>query len=210
VKDVFTPEEMKGVNVLTANYMKSVWIENLGNQQFKIHQLPMQAQFAPLYGMQALDVNGDQLTDLVLTGNDFGMETSQGRADAFNGLVLINDGNKNFKSIGFEESGFLVPGDARALAAVNVSGTNYLVSTENRKALRFFKLKGDNKKSIQLMPNEAKAMFYFKENKKQKAELTYGSSFLSQTTRNYSIPNGVTKIELYTQQGKITRTIDTP
>jgi hypothetical protein len=210
VKDVFTPEEMKDVNVLTANYMKSVWIENLGNQQFKMHELPMQAQFAPLYGMQAMDVNGDQLTDLVLTGNDFGMETSQGRADAFNGLVLINGGNKNFKPIGFEESGFLVPGDARALASVNVSGTNYLVSTENRKALRFFKLNGDNKKSIQLMPNETKAMFYFKGNKKQKAELTYGSSFLSQTTRNYSIPNGVTKIELYTQQGKLTRTIDTP
>ncbi|MFZ9589437.1 MAG: VCBS repeat-containing protein [Chitinophagaceae bacterium] len=210
VKDVFTPEEMKDVNVLTANYMKSVWIENLGNQQFKMHELPMQAQFAPLYGMQAMDVNGDKLTDLVLTGNDFGMETSQGRADAFNGLVLLNDGNKKFKSIGFEESGFLVPGDARALAAVNVSGTNYLVSTENRKALRFFKMNGEPKKSIQLMANETKAMLYFSGNKKQKAELTYGSSFLSQTTRNYSIPNGVIKIELYTQQGKLTRTIDTP
>jgi hypothetical protein len=210
VKDVFTPEEMKGVNVLTANYMKSVWIENLGNQQFKMHELPMQAQFAPLYGMQAMDINGDQLTDLILTGNDFGMETSQGRADAFNGLVLLNGGNKNFKPIGFEESGFLVPGDARALAAVNVAGTNYLVSTENRKALRFFKMNGISKKSIQLMPSETKAMLYYKGNKKQKAELTYGSSFLSQTTRNYSIPSGVTKIELYTQQGKLTRTIDTP
>ena len=210
VKGVFTPEEMKDVNVLTANYMKSVWIENLGNQQFKMHELPMQAQFAPLYGMQAMDVNGDQLTDLILTGNDFGMETSQGRADAFNGLVLLNSGNKTFKPIGFEESGFLVPGDARALAAVNVSGTNYLVSTENRKALRFFKMNGEPKKSIQLMANETKAMLYFSGNKKQKAELTYGSSFLSQTTRKYSVPNGVIKIELYTQQGKLTRTIDTP
>jgi hypothetical protein len=175
-----------------------------------MHELPMQAQFAPLYGMQAMDVNGDKLTDLVLTGNDFGMETSQGRADAFNGLVLLNDGNKKFKSIGFEESGFLVPGDARALAAVNVSGTNYLVSTENRKALRFFKMNGEPKKSIQLMANETKAMLYFSGNKKQKAELTYGSSFLSQTTRNYNMPTGVIKIELYTQQGKLTRTIDTP
>jgi len=60
------------------------------------------------------------------------------------------------------------------------------------------------------MANETKAMLYFSGNKKQKAELTYGSSFLSQTTRNYSIPNGVIKIELYTQQGKLTRTIDTP
>jgi len=129
---------MKDVNVLTANYMKSVWIENLGNQQFKMHELPMQAQFAPIYGMQAMDVNGDQLTDLVLTGNDFGMETSQGRADAFNGLVLLNDGNKKFKSIGFEESGFLVPGDARALAAVNVSGTKLFGINRKQKSTSLF------------------------------------------------------------------------
>lgn len=210
VKDVFTPEEMKGVNILTANYMKSVWIENLGNQQFKMHDLPMQAQFAPLYGMQTMDVNGDQFPDLVLTGNDYGMETSQGRADAFNGLVLLNDGVKNFKSVGFEKSGFLVPGDARALGFINVSGTNYLVSTENRKALRFFKLNNDNNKSIQLLSNETTALFTFKGNKKQKVELTYGTSFLSQSTRNYKLPNGVEKIELFNQQGKLTRSINTP
>jgi hypothetical protein len=210
VKDVFTPEEMKGVNVLTANTMKSVWIENLGNQQFKMHALPMHAQFAPLYGMQSMDVNGDGLPDLLLTGNDYGMETSQGRADAFNGLVLLNDGNKNFKPIGFEQSGFLVPGDARSLGFINVSGTNYLVSTENRKALRFFKPSTDNNKSIQLSPLETKIVLLFKGNKKQKVELTYGTSFLSQSTRNYSIPQGVLKVECYNQQGQLTRSINTP
>jgi hypothetical protein len=60
------------------------------------------------------------------------------------------------------------------------------------------------------MANETMAMLYFNGNKKQKAELTYGSSFLSQTTRNYCIPTGVIKIELYTQQGRLARTIDTP
>ena len=210
VKDVFTPEEMKDVNVLTANYMKSVWIENLGNQQFKMHDLPMQAQIAPLYGMQSMDVNGDQLPDLVLTGNDFGMETSQGRADAFNGLVLLNNGNKQFKPIGFEESGFLVPGDARALTSVNVSGYNYLVSTENRKPLRFFKLNTDEMKYVKLSVSETSAIFYFSGNQKQKIEMTQGSSFLSQNSRSLNIPKGVTKIELYTQQGKITRTLNTP
>jgi len=210
VKDVFTPEEMKDVNVLTANYMKSVWIENLGNEQFKIHELPMEAQFAPLYGMQAMDVNGDELTDLILTGNDFGMETSQGRADAFNGLVLLNDGNKKFKSIGFEKSGFLVPGDARSLSLVNIANATYLVSTENRKPIRFFKSNNQPEKQVKLMSNEVNAYVYYGGNKKQKAELTYGSSFLSQTTRNYSIPKGANKIDLYTQQGKLTRTINTP
>jgi hypothetical protein len=210
VKDVFTPEEMKDVQTLTATYMKSVWIENLGNQQFKMHDLPMQAQFAPLYGMQAMDVNGDQLTDIVLTGNDYGMETSQGRADAFNGLVMLNTGNKKFNPITFEESGFLVPGDARALAFVNINGTNHLVATENRKALRFFKQNAVATKSILLDKTEVMATIHFSGNKKQKFELTWGSSFLSQTSRNWNIPQGATKIELYNQKGNLTRTINTP
>ena len=209
VNDVFTPEEMKDVNILTANFMKSVWIENEGNEQFKIHDLPMEAQFAPLFGMQAMDVNGDELIDLLLTGNDFGMETSQGRADAFNGLVLLNDGNKKFKSVGFEKSGFLVPGDARALSLVNIANATYLVSTENRKPIRFFKSNNQLEKQVKLMSNEVNAYVYYGGNKKQKVELNYGSSFLSQTTRNYNIPKGAVKIELYTQQGKLTRTINT-
>jgi len=210
VKDVFTPEEMKDVQTLTATYMKSVWIENLGNQQFKMHDLPMQAQFAPLYGMQAMDVNGDQLTDIVLTGNDYGMETSQGRADAFNGLVMLNTGNKKFNPITFEESGFLVPGDARALAFVNINGVNHLVATENRKALRLFKQNTVATKSILLDKTEVMATIHFSGNKKQKFELTWGSSFLSQTSRNWNIPQGATKIELYNQKGNLTRAINTP
>jgi hypothetical protein len=53
-------------------------------------------------------------------------------------------------------------------------------------------------------------MFYFSGNQKQKIETTHGSSFLSQNSRSLHIPKGVTKIELYTQQGKITRTLNTP
>ncbi len=210
VKDVFTPEEMKDVNILSANFMKSVWIENLGNEQFKMHDLPMQAQFAPLYGMQSMDVNGDQLTDIILLGNDYGMETSQGRADAFNGLVLLNNGNKKFKPLGFEQSGFLVPGDARALAFVNINGANTLVATENRKALKFFKKSKSDEKTILLEEKECSALVYFSGNKKQKFELTRGTSFLSQTTRHWLVPTGANKVEFFNAKGNLTRTIITP
>jgi hypothetical protein len=85
-----------------------------------------------------------------------------------------------------------------------------LVSTENRKPLRFFKLKTDEMKYVKLSVSETSAIFYFSGNQKQKIEMTQGSSFLSQNSRSLNIPKGVTKIELYTQQGKITRTLNTP
>lgn len=209
VKDVFTPEEMKDVNILTANFMKSVWIENLGNLQFKIHDLPVQAQFAPLYGMQSMDVNGDQLTDIILLGNDYGMETSQGRADALNGLVLLNRGDRKFETLGFEQSGFLVPGDVRALAFVNINGANTLVATENRKTLKFFQKTKIDDKTILLEEKEFAALVHFSGNKKQKFELMRGTSFLSQTTRHWLVPTGSNKIEFFNAKGNLTRTIIT-
>jgi hypothetical protein len=63
---------------------------------------------------------------------------------------------------------------------------------------------------VKLSVSETSAFFYFTGNQKLKIETTHGSAFLSQNSRSLHIPKGVTKIELYTQQGKITRTLNTP
>lgn len=212
VKDVFTPEEMKGVSILTANYMKSVWIENLGAGKFTMHELPIEAQMAPIYGMQCSDINKDGLTDILMTGNDFGMETGQGRADALNGLVLINKGNKSFSSLGFEQSGFFVPGDARALSILHVKDKQYFVATQNRKGLSFF---GDNNTSllttfIQLSPNEISALVEYPNKKKEKVELSWGSSFLSQSTRQWQVSSKAILVTVFDNTGKSTRQLTIP
>jgi len=212
VKDVFTPEEMKDVSILTANYMKSVWIENLGGGKFTLHELPIEAQMAPIYGMQCSDIDQDGKTDILLTGNDFGMETSQGRADAFNGLVLLNKGNKTFSPISFEQSGFFVPGDARGLSAIAIKGSNYFVATQNRKGLSVF---GSNKSGqtnswIRLQSQESYATIDFGNNKKQKVEFNWGSGFLSQSSRQWQLPTQAVSISLYDHKGKLTRQQNIP
>jgi hypothetical protein len=203
VQDVFTSEEMKGVTVLKANYMKSVWLENFGGGKFTMHVLPNEAQLAPLYGIQCKDVNGDDQIDILLTGNDYGMEISQGRADALNGLVLINDGNKKFNSISFEKSGFIVSGDARALSEINVKGDNYFVSTQNRKGLTMFKTASTSTPTIKVSPIISSAVVSFSNQRKQKFEFGWGDSFLSQKTRQWIPPNGAVKIEFKDSKGNI-------
>jgi hypothetical protein len=206
VKDVFTPEEMKGVQKLTANFMKSVWIENLGGDKFTMHELPNEAQFAPLYGMQCLDVNHDGNLDIALVGNDFGMETGQGRADAFNGLILINHGNKGFNPLSFEQSGFFVPGDARALATIQIKDQQYLVSTENRKPMSLFAYSNAASKIDVLKNDEAYAIIELSNHKKQKVEFSWGSTFLSQSSRKWLLPQH-SSIKIYNQKGSLSRTI---
>ena len=206
VQDVFTPEEMKGAQVLSANYMKSVWVENLGNGKFSLHELPNEAQLAPIYGIQCLDVNRDGYQDIVMIGNDYGMETGQGRADAFNGLVMLNDGKKQFKPMSFEASGFFVPGDARALTKAMIKGEQYLVSTENRKPLSLFKYSTSEDKIDRLRKNESFAVVELPNNQKRKMEFSWGSSFLSQETRSWVLP-AHRAITIYDTKGTITRTI---
>jgi hypothetical protein len=208
VKDVFTPEEMKGVKVLTANNMKSVWLENLDGKNFKMHYLPNEAQMAPLFGMQCTDVDGDDRPDMILTGNDHGMETSQGRADALNGLVLINKGNRNFKPSGFEKTGFLVSGDARAIALAEINGTLNLVATQNRRGLTIFKLPVTNGGIIRVKPSEEYAIIDFIDGRKQKIELYPGSGFLSQNSTALRLPNKFRNATFFNSNGTVSRKIE--
>jgi hypothetical protein len=206
VQDVFTKEEMAGADVKTANYMKSVWLENIGGGKYRMHALPNEAQLAPLYGMQCTDVNGDGFPDLLLVGNDYGMETGQGRADAFNGLVLLNQGGKSFRPLGFETSGFLVPGDARALAQCKVGNSLYMVATQNRKPLTLFKLPAQaGKEKVEL--RETGALITLPGGQRQRMEFHTGSTFLSQNSRYWDPPKGFVKLEYLDAAGAITRTV---
>jgi hypothetical protein len=98
--------------------MASSYIENLGNGRFVMHPLPREAQLAPLYGMLAIDVNGDGNLDLAAAGNDYGAEPSIGHADALNGLVMLGDGKGNFSPLSIIESGFYLPGNGKSLISL--------------------------------------------------------------------------------------------
>ncbi|MEP7277445.1 MAG: hypothetical protein ABI813_02275 [Bacteroidota bacterium] len=46
--------------------------------------------------MIADDFNDDGSLDIVVYGNDYGNEVTNGRYDAFNALLMESDGNGNF------------------------------------------------------------------------------------------------------------------
>jgi hypothetical protein len=205
--DVFTKEEMKGVMVLEATHMASVWLENLGKGQFRMHALPMEAQFAPLYGMQCQDFDGDGRPDILLTGNDYGMETGQGRADALNGLLLLNRGAGRFEPQGLDASGFLVRGDARALATVMVGGRPMVVSTQNRKGLQLYRWASGEGFVLEPQQGEAYAILTLSGGKRQRVEFSSLHTFLSQSSRKIPVTTACEKIDLYNRAGVLTRTV---
>lgn len=201
IDKLLTPEERAQALVLEANYLQSAYVENRGDGTFALHPLPTPAQLAPIFGMVADDVDRDGNLDVLLVGNDYSGELLMGRYDALNGLWLRGNGRGNFAAQPLATSGFYVPGNAKGLTQLtDARGRELLIATQNRGRLCVFR---DSRTvpSVRLRPTDASALLTFQDGKKQKVELCYGHSFLSQSGRTLRIDPQVTAVEITDSRG---------
>ncbi|RXK53899.1 RNA-binding protein [Oleiharenicola lentus] len=84
--------------------------------------LPWEVQLAPVQGMVALDLTGDGFADLALGQNSHSPTPSLGRFTGGLGVILVNDGRGDFRALDPQQSGFIVPGDVRALVVADLDG----------------------------------------------------------------------------------------
>ncbi len=205
--EMFKDGLMDGATILSANSMESAWIENLGNGKFKLHKLPKEAQMAPIYGILPIDFNNDNYLDILLIGNDFGVEVQQGRADALVGLSLKNVGKGNFVPLSLEDSHFFVPGDGKSLVSIAISDKKSLVvASQNNDDLKVFEKQNANTQQIiRLTKDEVKCELLYKNESKRIQEFYWGSSFQSQSSRIIHINPDVKEVRFYDNLGKVTR-----
>lgn len=199
VPDMFEDGLLADADVYTLNEMNSVWIENLSNGKFKIHYLDVEAQIAPIFGTLTTDIDADGYTDILLVGNDFGMEVQQGPADAFNGLVLRNNQQGSFAVVPKEESAFYVPGNARALATVFRENNPVVLASVNNDTLQSFVWNNENQKSqyLKLAAKEVTALVNYSDGSTQKIEQFYGDGFMSQSSRFLTLSKEVSQVETF-------------
>jgi hypothetical protein len=205
--DLWREQDRVDAIKLQANNLQSSYIENKGKGQFAIKALPLEAQAAPVYGMVSTDVNSDGHPDLLMVGNDYGMEPGGGRHDAFNGLCLTGDGRGNFIPLPVAKSGFFVKGDGKGLAMVHTAkGEALLLATQNADSLMVYgkKAAGDmkNKKLIPLKSDDFCADITYKDGRKQRMEFYYGSTFLSQSSRRMPVDAAVSNIVITNFKGQ--------
>jgi hypothetical protein len=93
---VFRRPEKKGMQVLEAHVLESVYIENLGNGRFEMRALPLKMQLAPLNEFVVEDWNGDGHLDALVVGNAYETEVRIGRYDAFTGAIMEGEGSGFF------------------------------------------------------------------------------------------------------------------
>ncbi len=208
IDELLTEEEMNGAVVLSVDYLHTSYVENLGNGKFAIHELPLEAQVAPVNGINVGDFNNDDHLDVMLVGNDYGNEVNMGQYDAMIGLILLGDGKGDFSAQSVVNSGFMVRGDAKALGRLAGSdGKNIYLATQNRGPLEAFTPSNQNVRQISSNPNEFKAILTYKDGHKELVEITYGSGFLTQSSRKISVSPNVSSVELIDFSGN-SREID--
>lgn len=207
-EDLFTEEELKKAYIVKSETFHSSYLENIGNGKFNIKPLPVQAQFAPLFGMTCNDYNKDGNQDLLISGNSYATEVVAGQYDALFGLYLQGDGKGNFTPIATHSSGFFVEGDAKGMAELTLADGDVLVlSAVNSGKLKSFVLNNNQtttalSKHVRLEPMDAFVEITFTDGKKRRQEYYYGSTYLSQSSRVLSIPAHTSKITITNYAGK--------
>lgn len=139
INDMFTPEQLKDAAVLKAEMMQTVYLENKGSEGFVQHALPLEAQYAPVYGISFIDANQDGKKDLLLAGNNMWTRIKFGRYSANHGVLLTGDGKGNFTYLPQYESGLQLKGDVRSLAVLKGKTSYQVVAGINDAAAVFIK-----------------------------------------------------------------------
>jgi hypothetical protein len=118
INDLFTKAQLMDAKILKAEILETVYLENTGNA-FKMIPLPIEAQYAPVYGISSLDFNKDGKKDLLIAGNNSFTRIKFGKYTANNGILLSGNGNGTFKYIPQWQSGLKIKGDLRSLQSIS-------------------------------------------------------------------------------------------
>ncbi len=138
VEELFR-DQLIQASFLEANWLDSTVFLNRGDH-FEAKPLPLEAQFAPAFGLAISDFDGDGFEDVFLSQNFFAIDGETGRYDGGRGLLLKGDGRGGFAPMPGQFSGIQVYGEQRGTAVCDydADGRADLVVTQNGAATKLY------------------------------------------------------------------------
>ncbi|PWJ60081.1 VCBS repeat protein [Dyadobacter jejuensis] len=134
IDSIFGRQAVADAPRLVCKTLSSIIIENKGDFNFEIHQLPAMAQLSRISGIVPYDVDGDQRLDLFLAGNFMPLRVQLGPCDASVGNVLKQIAPFQFEALPSSQSGFWAGGDVRSMIGL---GRRILVGRNDDQPLLF-------------------------------------------------------------------------
>ena len=201
------PEEsLRKARRLEAQELQSgVFLSQAGGG-FAFHPLPRLAQIAPIHGIVTGDFDADGNDDIYVVQNTHAPIPELGRFDGGLGVLLTGDGRGGFHEVPISQTGLVVPGDARALALLDVDRDGWpeiLASRHNAPALLFGNVGCDGRTALRVilqgkvgnsMAIGAQVTLERSDGTRQTRELHAGGGYLSQDTAAcfFTLPPSIT------------------
>jgi len=215
---IYDLPRLESAQRLSINELASGVLINDGKGHLSFRPLPRLAQVSASFGLAFSDFNADGNMDLVMAHNFYSPQPETGNVDGGLGMVLRGLGDGTFQPLRVDQSGFLLPGDAKALALTDLDGDTRpdLVATVNSSSPKIFlnrMVKGDSLIIRLKGPNGnprgvgSRVSLKLKSGKTLVGEVYSGSSYLtaSSTDLFFSIPEGDEAVSLVVRSplGKI-------
>jgi len=135
LEELFGDEALRKAGKKQVFELRSCVFLNDGHGQFEKIPLPNIGQASVIYDFLPEDVDGDGDTDLILIGNLHEMSTQLGRLDAFQGLVLKNNGAGSFSWA--PELAVPVSGAGRVIESLKIENKEHYIIGRNNAAPLF-------------------------------------------------------------------------
>jgi hypothetical protein len=138
IEQLLGKEAVAKATLRTVTQPNSIVLMNDGGGKWTVKNLPIQAQFAPIYGIETADFDGDGKLDILMAGNNYDVQPELGRYDANYGLLLKNRGKGDFEVLKSQQSGFFVKGQVRNIKAIKTGKKTLFVLAKNNDKVQVF------------------------------------------------------------------------
>lgn len=139
LEDIYTKNKLKNGIHYKAQTFASVFVENLGNGEFKMTKLPVEAQFSSINTILIDDFDNDNNKDVLVAGNLYQSEAETPRNDASIGLLMRQTEN-GLQSVPLKQSGFLADNDAKQMKFITIKGKKCVLIANNNAKIQIFQI----------------------------------------------------------------------